>query len=267
MAQADSVLPAGRVFHILILLLSLLCGMPVEIRADEHAAPAHAEEGAAEEAHPAKPEKPKKRSAPSYGKYGSTLRAMCDAMAKDARLVGFSNMLAPLLVTNTQCLACRPFFVTLNGSCRPKKAAKPKKTPKKGSEEEAAAAEGEEEEEGEESDLPTPTPTPAEPKPQRDPHLIVLNAASSVFNEMALDEKNVEETIKAVDILLGALRSAENKTVAEKDYFDTIATYVDAPFQEYRQEKDRERRKAEGLVPPKNEKVRHVESADDLFNR
>jgi len=104
--------------------------------------------------------------------------------------------------------------------------------------EEAAPSEDEEGEEGEEEGgeaKPTPTPTPRPIGPERDPNIVVLDLVSRLFQNLA-EVPGAELTMMAVDLFVAELRSPVGKSESTLAYFDTIAAFMLAPFEELRAE-------------------------------
>lgn len=162
-----------------------------------------------------------------------TFRAMCDAMHQDARLEKFAEFAAVALASASTCDVCRPFYKAISVGCKPKRVIVPKakKKPKKTQEE--GVAEGAEEEPAE----PTPTP-PLRPK-QREPSLLLIDLTSNVFAGLS-ESPSAVEVLPALDDLLERLRDRSSMTPGEYDYFSTLATYMERPFEKVRVQAEEE---------------------------
>lgn len=104
--------------------------------------------------------------------------------------------------------------------------------------EEAAPSEEGDGSEGEEEGgepKPTATPTPRPIGPERDPNIVVLDLVSRLFQSLA-EVPGAELTMMAVDLFVAELRNPAGKSESTRAYFDTIAEFMLAPFEEVRAE-------------------------------
>lgn len=92
------------------------------------------------------------------------------------------------------------------------------------------------EEKQSEEPTPTPTPVPGPPKAQREPRLEVLDYASRLFHELSNDEKNFDETVRAVKRFNSILRMTEGTSSGQQSYYGILATFAYAPFEGYDRE-------------------------------
>lgn len=114
---------------------------------------------------------------------------------------------------------------------------------------------GEDEDEESGEPQPTPTPTPRPIGPERDPNIVVIDLVSRLFQTIA-EAPGAELSMMAVDLFVAELRNPVGKTESAQQYFDTLAEFMIAPFDEVRAELretlDAQKEAGEGERPQAN---------------
>jgi hypothetical protein len=131
----------------------------------------------------------------------------------DGRLLSWRSMLEAGNVRDPQCRACKVLFLELL-SAAPK--LKQKEKPLRPG--------------------ASPTPSPARIFLQREPCTELIDTVLRAFRILADDEKYIEDHYPALLKLLSFLRNPAGKSQAEREYFETLATFIEEPFLEYRRQ-------------------------------
>lgn len=156
-----------------------------------------------------------------YGKYRKDILHLCFALYRDGRSLEVSDLGGEFKKGVKECPACKPFYRAIFADC--KKKPKVKNEIKKSSEESS----------GEEAQV-------LEPKPQYEPSPEVLDIISRLYMTLLEDTHEVDLHIQAADHFSEQLRVRNGKlSTAAENYYDTLATYILAPFQMYREKRDR----------------------------
>lgn len=185
--------------------------------------------------------KSQKKRAPQYNRYSGSIIRLCNELRKDGRADALMAMAIAGSEEEAECLACRPFFKMVAASCKERK----KRA--------AARKKGE----------PEVTPTPV--VKQRDPSSQVVAAVSVIFNALS-EETSAAETLLAVQKLDRVLREPNQKSVAEREYFDALAGYILSPFSRLKPSEE-SARQSDRAQPEKSEEVKEErkKNLDSLF--
>ncbi len=160
----------------------------------------------------AEPPKKINISSTAFAKYRRYFSLMCQGLKADGRSESLFSIMDLNAVPDENCLACRPLLRTIANACKPKAIPKPVgKTDAEG--EQLAPAE-----------VVISTPI------QREPNLAVLDSAVRAFGQASDEFKYPAELLKAADRLEFLLTAREGKTVAEREYFDILASYIRLPI-------------------------------------
>lgn len=157
-------------------------------------------------------------SSTAFAKYRRYFSQMCEGMGYDGRSIALFNILDLNAVPDETCLACRPLLRAMANACKPRAEVKKKVSGKKSKEAEEQAAAALE---------PTPTPVPK----QREPNTMVVDAALRGFGAITEEFKYPEELLKAVNRLDFLLTAREGKSVGEREYFGTLASFIKLPVE------------------------------------
>lgn len=186
-----------------------------------------------------------------YGKYRESFRQLCLALREDGRANDLYFLLKPYSERDTDCVACRPFFLSFIGPCKGKEIKEKEKvygtpTPEPDPEDLEVTPVPTEEGKPSEDVIPTneegavadkadeaviPLPTPvAKRTPEREPSALVIDRASKLFRDIAENSAINLQTLVAVNKLVFILSDKNLSKQATLDYFETLAAYIQAPL-------------------------------------
>lgn len=184
------------------------------------------------EVYPGPSKKEKTKKYPSIRDLRPYVKGMCLGLARDGRAEWLFEQLAHISKEEYRsCPGCKQIFKEFIKYCRPGTLEKSRKKKKiRGKRKDSL------EEKQSEEPTPTPTPVPGPPKAQREPRLEVLDYASRLFHELSNDEKNFDETVRAVKRFNSILRMTEGTSSGQQSYYGILATFAYAPFEGYDRE-------------------------------
>lgn len=164
-----------------------------------------------------------------FGMYRSRIQSACKLLEAEGQRQWFFDT-AKKFSNIKDCQSCRSLYVTFVGACagktKTKVSAKKEKTP-------VVEEPSETHEVATEEGTPVAKPTVSEKNVIRgswDPSTELLDLISRIFREMAEDEEVAEENFKAVKHLTDNMRDPIDKKIDQKQYLDTLATYMLSPF-------------------------------------
>ncbi|RIL08467.1 MAG: hypothetical protein DCC75_08810 [Proteobacteria bacterium] len=153
-------------------------------------------------------EEPKPTTFKGYERHRTKIIELCSSLSRDYRSEKMFQMIEPLSIKDPGCVACRPMAKLFVQGCKPKvKLTRPKK------------------------DAP-PTPTPLPVVRQREPNSLVLAQASQIFSAIAREKDILADSLIVIRKLVTVLRDPKDKSPAEREYFEILAEFIEAPFQE-----------------------------------
>lgn len=147
---------------------------------------------------------------PSFGKYRSELRAMASALAKDGRVPELQEIIKPRLDYGGECRACRAFFKEMAAALSWAE-----------KEQQAVAR-------------------------QREPSVETIQRTVTLALKISENGIRQPEVVAAALDWNAMMKSQGFKTKGANDYFDFLATYIDAAFRELIEES---RKRADGVAP------------------
>jgi hypothetical protein len=168
-------------------------------------------------------QKPRTPPFTGFARYKRSFDRICDLLRADGRVEAFYTLLDRNSLRDDDCPACRPLIISFTGSCRKmiKKSRPPK--PKKL-------------EEGEEAVQPSPAPKLIH---QRDPSTELINDVCRLFIAFSEDQKIRGLVLPATMKVVTLLRSPQDKSPGARDYFTTLAAFMEAPFLELKAAQER----------------------------
>jgi hypothetical protein len=198
-----------------------------------------------------------KRKGPfkGYGKQASQFKKLCEAIAADDRLEFLVSSAKQFSDRDPACEACRNFMQSFTNNCKTlSTSAKPEKSKK----ETKSASENPEEIQ--------PTPTAVPKVAQREPSALVIDRAVRLFDNIASDDDLRDKTLQAVNKLKFVLLDKNRSTVASREYYDNLFTYIYEVFEQYSSKKansSSDEDLARQLEPSEDQKNQHLESLFD----
>jgi hypothetical protein len=197
-----SVMATAKIGRLSSLIVLLAMGLMLDPAISQPRAPFPVHTPNDEAAAAAKPVRKKPSVFKGYGSYRFHMKSICEAIKADGRMEKFFVQLDSISAGDETCAACRPLIKPMAEACRPPKVGKKAK----------------------EGAQPTATPK------QREPHFEVAVLTLGLSKSLAADTEIRFETLKAIRKLVALLRSPEDKTAAERDYFSLLADYFEGPF-------------------------------------
>jgi len=200
-----------------------------EVPAAPHASPLPT--GKVEGEIPDTSDSPKWEKMISFQRFESPLVQVCAELERDGRRERLTTIALERGKTETACTSCRSLWRTIGTACKRAAPPVPKRNSRKHKEKDAEEHSAEGSEQGAEGEGEvTPTPTPKPIIHQRYPSPAALDLVSQVATGMYEMDTKEEKVLKT----LSAVRDhffKEELTNGEKDYFDTLFTYLTAPWE------------------------------------
>jgi len=176
---------------------------------------------------------PRDYSSPFYKRQKAQVKRLCSRLSVDGRLDLFTKLMEPLAQSDVDCKACGPLGKIFVSACA--RAKSPKGIP--------ASSMG---------------------KLQREPHILVTQAAGELFTSFANDAQSREESARFVARLLTAVQTGPGLSLGAKDYFATVAESIREPFSSLLGEEIAKGAGGRGYLAPLNPSDRK-QVLDDLF--
>ncbi len=181
----------------------------------------------------------------SFAAYEPSFKELCANMEADGRLdrlVGIAREEASK--KGETCIACKALWRTVLAACEkrgPKATPTPKKisgTPTAVSEADGQAVVAEGAKVAQESESGTPVPaTPTVPVPQRRPSTETLDSASRFSTFAYTHDPGEGGGTLALRVMVSRVMSSKDFSLAEREYYDTVFTYLMAAWEGREEEK------------------------------
>lgn len=181
----------------------------------------------------------------SFAAYEPGFRELCVNLEGDGRLDRLVSIAREEVAKKGEsCIACRALWRSVLSACEkrgskpPHKSMKSKGTPTAVPEGDSAASAGEEATAtpGSETETPAP-PTPIVPAPQRRPSTETLDAASRLSTFAYTHDPGEGGGTLALRAMVSRVMATKDFSVAEREYYDTVFTYLMAAWEGRDEEK------------------------------
>ena len=168
-------------------------------------------------------ERPREASSFDYLSLRRYMVGLCKVIDEDARGDSFYQIILHLNQRTPLCPGCKPFFAQFDGACKKKKQLFKIKKQKK---------------EGEES--PSPSPTPVRVFKQREPNAAAIDLISRIAVALYENDSQRDENSLVVKKMVRAIAElGDGNSQGDKEYFDILVSYLNAPFEEYLEARSR----------------------------
>ena len=161
----------------------------------------------------------------SFGRFEKGIRSLCAELDVDQRRIRIFTLAQARAKDPTECPSCRALWRSVAGNCR-----QVKKESQKGSTEpkkkKNSKVRSENAKEGEAGPTATPEATPTAIPAARMPSTVALNDASLLSTAFYEADPKKGGVFQAVVNFQKVLLSLPNLTIAEKDYYGILMTYI-----------------------------------------
>lgn len=179
-----------------------------------------------------------------FSSFRSDLVSFCILIDKDGQLPWIYDKAEKYAYNLPECFPCKALYSSLKSTCKIKKKYVPQsrvKKPEAVKPDEKNSSKDNQLNDGENKSADTEAAVTKEEEPKKeeskkivqlDPSTELLDLVSSIFREMSESKpkEEAENYFLAVSHLLKEMRDPENKTIKEKEYYSTLAAYIEAPF-------------------------------------